>query len=146
MSELPQDPVPRFSTLKVGDHRDVTPENTDRSRATKKHRRGSSVRWWAIYRRLWGFWDPQRCHILGSVRHEGVNWRTTRPLNELSRYELMISTEPMNPGIATERKFVSACDRCVVYEPATGRHSHLFREAQARAGFQTFNPARAPGS
>jgi hypothetical protein len=55
-----------------------------------------------IYRRVWGGWDPRMSHILRSVRHEGVKRQATGPSNELSRYELMISTEPINPGISTD--------------------------------------------
>jgi len=91
--------------------RGIAPERKHRPFAgDERNRRGSSV-WWRRFRRDRSYWDSQRSRILRSDRHEGVKWQTTRPSsNELSRYELMISVEPMNPGIATECKFVSATD------------------------------------
>ena len=130
--QLPQSPVSRFSTLKLRDHRDIAPGRKHRPFAGDEKESSRILRSMTeIYRRLQLLEYSKVLVFIGGVRHEGVKWQATRPSNELSRYELMISAEPMNPGIATGCKFMS-----VVYEPAAGRCSHLFREAQAQRDFK----------
>ena len=107
MSDLLQDPVSRFSTLKVGDHREVTPDgNTDHSREMKANGRGYL---WESAGQLGS--SKMLLVFLGMPVIRASNRSPRNPFRlNISRYELMISTEPMNVPIATGCKLTPATD------------------------------------